>query len=262
MTIRTLIVDDEALARERLRRLAAKEPDLEVIGECATGAEAVQALEAGGADLLFLDVEMPGMDGFEVMQQQAARVPVVVFVTAYDAHAVKAFEVRAADYLLKPVSAARFQATVARARDILRTGAVADRTDRILNALEHLEGRYARRLMIRTDGRLYFVKVSDIEWVEAAGNYVRLHAGKDVHLMRGTLTALEQQLDPDQFVRIHRSTIVNLEAVRELQPWFAGDYVVMLRNGGQLRLSRWYRDKLDAVALRASGPRGALAKQT
>ncbi len=260
MPIRTVIVDDEVLARERLRRLASQELDLEVVAECGSGAEAVTALEQGGADLLFLDVEMPGMDGFEVLRQ-GGEVPVVVFVTAFDAHAVRAFEVRAADYLLKPVSAGRFRDTVARARELLQREHAAVRTERLLTALEHLEGRHARRLMIRTDGRLYFVKVADIEWIEAAGNYVRLHVGKEVHLMRGTLTALEQQLDPHQFVRIHRSTIVNLEAVRELQPWFAGDYVVLLRNGGQLRLSRWYRDKLDAIALKASAPRGTLARQ-
>jgi two-component system LytT family response regulator len=260
MGIRTLIVDDETLARERLMRLAAKEPDLEVVGDCATGAEAARLLEAQGADLVFLDVEMPGMDGFALMQQLGGRVPVVIFVTAFDAHAVHAFEVRAADYLLKPVSAERFRAACERAREIIRAGAVAGRTERLLSVLEQLEGRHARRLMIRNDGRLFFVKVADIEWIEAAGNYVRIHAGKEVHLMRGTLASLEQQLDPDSFVRIHRSTIVNLEAVRELQPWFAGDYVVLLRNGGQLRLSRWYRDRLDQVAFKATSPPRAVAR--
>jgi two-component system LytT family response regulator len=259
--IRTLIVDDEALARRRLRRLLEAEHDVEIVGEAASGGDAVEAIRELRPDLLFLDVQMPEMDGFGVIEAVGVdRLPAVVFVTAFDQYAVRAFEVQALDYLLKPFDAERLRGAFARARQHLSgNGAQQQQQQQIMALLETIAAerrdlapagarpmdRATDRLMIKSGGRVYFVKVSDIDYVEAAGNYVRLHIGKDAHLLRETMNGVETRLDTGQFLRIHRSTIVNLDRVKEMQPWFSGEYVVIMKDGTQLKLSRGYRDRLE-----------------
>ena len=249
MTLRVLIVDDEELARQRIRRLLASENDVEVIGEACDGTQAVEAIRSLVPDLIFLDVQMPEVDGFAVLERlRPEPAPAVVFVTAHDDYAVRAFEVHAVDYLRKPFDAARFREAFSRARRRL-AGADAEerarRLDALLTQVEAHPPRSRERLMVRSDGRLYFVRIDDIDCVEAAGNYVKLHVGRDTHLMRETMAGIEKLLDPSRFLRIHRSAIVNLDRVREMQPWFSGEYTVILRDGTQLRLSRVYRDRLE-----------------
>jgi len=256
--IRTLIVDDEPLARQRVRTLLEADPDIVVLGECSDGAQAVAESRRARPDLMFLDVQMPVLDGFGVLNALAGReLPVVIFVTAHDRYAVKAFDVHALDYLLKPFDKARFSAALDRAKTQVRQGNAAALEERLQKLLQTMAGdsapsetgRRLERLMVKSGGRIFFVRIDDVAWIEAAGNYVRLHVGKDVHLLRETLTALEKKLDPARFVRIHRSTIVNLERVRELQPVFHGDYVVILHDGVELVVSRGFRDHLkDALA--------------
>jgi two-component system LytT family response regulator len=257
MTLRVLIVDDEELARQRIRRLLAREEDVEVIAEACDGAQAVETIRALTPDLVFLDVQMPEVDGFAVLERlRPDPAPAIVFVTAHDDYAVRAFEVHAVDYIRKPFDASRFKAAFARARERLAGAAAAERArklDALLAQVEAHPPRSRERIMIRSDGRLYFVRIDDIDWVEAAGNYVKLHVGRDTHLMRETMAGIEKLLDPSRFLRIHRSAIVNLDRVREMQPWFSGEYTVILRDGTQLRLSRVYRDRLETWM---HGPRG------
>lgn len=248
MKIRTLVVDDEPLARQRLRGLLAPDADVELIGECGDGRQAVEAVEQLKPDLLFLDVEMPALDGFGVLRALAGgTMPVVVFVTAHDRYALKAFEAHALDYLLKPFDKSRFAAALQRAKNQVRLGKSAGMEERLLALLETVQQRrpLADRLAVKTSGRVCFVRVADLDWIEAAGNYVRLHAGKEDHLLRESLGGLEAKLDPRRFVRIHRSTIVNIDRIRELQPVFHGDYRVVLIDGTELTLSRSCRDKLQ-----------------
>jgi two-component system LytT family response regulator len=244
--LRTLIADDEPLARERMRSLLGPEDDIEVVAEAGDGLATVEAILTHDPDLVFLDISMPKLDGFGVIATVGAeRMPAVVFVTAYDKHALKAFEVQALDYLLKPFDSDRFQATLRRARRQIE-GGQADLERRLLDLVRSLN-RPTRpeRIVVKSSGRLFFLRADEIDWVEAAGNYVKLHVGAEAHLMRETMTAIEQRLSPETFFRIHRSHIVNLERIKELQPWFNGEYVVMLQNGTQLTLSRGYRDKLQ-----------------
>jgi two-component system LytT family response regulator len=246
--IRTLIVDDEPLARQRLRRLLDADADIAVVGESGDGEQAVADLRALRPDLVFLDVQMPVLDGFGVLQAlNDTPLPVVVFVTAHDRYALKAFEVHALDYLLKPFDKARFAVALERAKTQVRQGSAAALSERFQELLRSAGDRrhVPERLMVKSGGRIYFVRIDDIDWIEAAGNYVRLHVGTEAHLLRDSLTALEAKLDPRRFVRIHRSTIVNLERIRELQPAFHGDYVIILQDGTELALSRGCRDKLE-----------------
>jgi two-component system LytT family response regulator len=247
MSIRTLIVDDEPLARQRVRRLLEADPDVTVVGESGDGRQALADLRALRPDLVFLDVQMPALDGFGVLAELGAEAtPMVIFVTAHDRYALKAFEVHALDYLLKPFDAARFAAALERAKAQLRQGSAADWQERLRELLRAAPGRPPgpERLLIKSGGRIYFVRIEDVDWIEAAGNYVRLHVGAEEHLLREALTTLEKKLDPGRFVRIHRSTVVNLERIRELQPAFHGDYVLILRDGTELAVSRGYRDRL------------------
>ncbi len=246
--IRTLVVDDEPIARERILSLLQHEADVEVIGQCADGLQAVSAIQQQSPDLVFLDVQMPGCDGFGVIQNIGAdRMPTVVFVTAYDEYALRAFEVHALDYLLKPFGKDRFQETLKHARESLERRRAGDLGRRLLALVHDLKPEQQRldRLVVKSGGRVFFLRTDEIDWIEAAGNYVRLHLGEESHLFRETMNGMETRLDTRRFVRIHRSRIVNSERIKELQPWFNGEYVVILRNGTRLTLSRGYREKLQ-----------------
>jgi two-component system LytT family response regulator len=241
--LRALIVDDEDLARERVGALLEAHRDVEVVGECSNGIEAIRAIEAHDPDLVFLDVQMPRIDGFGVLEavRDRPRLPAVVFITAYDVYALKAFEVHAIDYLLKPFDRERFDAALGRVR------ASRTRGDAGLHAVLDDARKRLKRFVIRQPDRIYFIPVEDVDWMEAAGNYVRLHVGRESHLLRETMTHLEETLDAELFLRIHRSTIVNVARIRELQPTFGGDHVVLLRDGARLQLSRRYRTALERL---------------
>jgi two-component system LytT family response regulator len=251
-TIRTLIVDDERAARDGIRHLLAADPEIVVAGECSNGREAAAAIRDTAPDLVFLDVQMPELDGFGVLREVGAeRAPAVVFVTAFDQYALRAFDVHALDYLLKPFTDDRFRQSLERAKQLVRQGRLGDLSRKLAALLDHDEPaparpRYLDRLVVKSGGKVTLLPVGEIEWIDAEGDYVRIHVGKTWHLLRETMKNLEDQLDGARFVRIHRSTIVNLEKVKELQPFFRGEYVVVLHNGTTLKLSRGYRDNLEA----------------
>ena len=244
--LNVIIVDDEPLARERLRTLLADEREVKVVAECANGRQAVKAIQEKKPGLVFLDVQMPGLDGFDVVEEiGGARIPAIVFVTAFDQYALKAFEVHALDYLLKPFDRERFRATLSRAREAirLRAGGSDAGIASLLTALAERR-KYSERLVVKAGGKERLIPVEEVSWFESAGNYVKIHTGGERLLLRETMANLEARLDPDQFARIHRSTIVNLKRVKELEPWFHGDYVVRLHDGQKLTLSRGYRSRL------------------
>ena len=246
--IRTMVVDDEPVARERIVGLLQQEKDIELVGECADGQQAINAIQAQHPDLVFLDVQMPACDGFGVIESVGAdRMPAVVFVTAYDEYALKAFEVHAIDYLLKPFGRDRFQQTLQHAREHLERRRAGDLGRRLLALVNDIKPETPRleRLVVKSGGRVFFLRTDEIDWIEAAGNYVRLHLTEDSHLFRETMNNMEARLDGRRFVRIHRSRIVNTDRIKELQPWFNGEYVVVLQNGTRLTLSRGYREKLQ-----------------
>jgi two-component system, LytTR family, response regulator len=242
MRLRALIVDDEPYARERVRRLLAEDGEVEVVGECADGVEAVRAIRTVRPDLLFLDVQMPGCDGFGVLDALGADAPVVIFLTAYDRYAVRAFDACAIDYLLKPFDEERFAKALGRAKAAL----AAREPERESRAAEPFDpsGSRLERFVVRSGGRILFLKVGQVDWIEASGNYVRLHAAGVSYLVRESLANLEARLDPALFVRIHRSTLVNFERVRALEPLFHGSYEVVLEDGTRLTLSRRFRPNL------------------
>lgn len=246
--IRALIVDDEPLAREKIRLMLENQHDIEVIGECSDGSEAVSAIQECNPDLVFLDIQMPGQDGFEVLSSlQPEQLPVVVFVTAYDEYALKAFEVHALDYLLKPFDRERFLRMLQRARLQLEKAKSSELNRRVLHLLEsHSENQqYVDRLAIKSAGRIVFVKTCEIDWIEAAGNYVKLHVGAETHLHRETMSGMDSKLNPESFLRIHRSTIVNIDRIKEIQPYFNGEHIVILDSGEKLTMSRRNRAKLQ-----------------
>ncbi len=256
--IRTIIVDDEPLGRDSMCVLLKRDSEIELIRECANGHEALQAIHEASPDLLFLDVQMPEMDGFEVLSRvPAERMPMVVFVTAYDQHALRAFEVHALDYLLKSYSDERFEAALRRAKEQIRQKKVNEISQRLVALLDSQRqekaqtpaelGAYLTRLVVKSGGRIFFLKTAEIDWFEAADYYVYLHVGGKSHLLRETMNGLEKQLDPRKFQRIHRSTIVNLDRIKELQSHVRGDYTVILQDGTQLKLSRSHRPKLEAA---------------
>jgi two-component system LytT family response regulator len=249
MNLRTLIVDDEPLARERMRTLLEAEPDISIVGECGNGREAVEAITRESPDLVFLDVQIPELDGFQVLEALAPdKAPAIVFVTAYDQYALQAFEVHAVDYLLKPFDEDRFRRALERARQSISRDK-GDLSEQLMSLLQGLKSPpgFAERLVVKTAGRLFFLRTDEIEWVESAGNYVCLHVRGESHLLRETMTGLEARLDPARFVRIHRTAIVNIDQVKELQPLFHGEYQVRLRDGTELTLSRGYRERLQEV---------------
>lgn len=248
--IRVLVVDDEPLAREMIREMLAGEPEAQIIGECVNGTEAVAAIKAHAPDLLFLDVQMPEASGFEVLETLPnGHTPHVIFVTAYDQYAVRAFEVHALDYLLKPFDRERFEAAWQRAKEHILKEKSGRMDERILSLLEELKAgaKYLERLVIKTGGRVFFLDADDIDWIEAEGNYVSVHSGMKSHLLRETISGLEEQLDPKKFRRVHRSAIVQLDKIKELQPWFHGEYRIILQSGAELMLSRNYRENLQAA---------------
>lgn len=251
--IRTIVVDDEPLSRDSIRLALGRERDIEIVAECGSGGEAVQAIGELRPDLVFLDVQMPDADGFEVIDAVGAeRMPAVVFVTAYDVHALRAFDVHAVDYLLKPFEDARLSEAVARARARLSTDGrdIAGRLAALLETVQRSRGeRYAGRIMVKRDDRIRFLRTEWVDYIEAAGNKVRLHVGSEIYEIRSTLGGLAKRLDPAQFIRIHRSTVVNLDRVKEVQPWFGGDYLAILVDDTQLKVSRGYKAALLQLTL-------------
>ena len=264
--LRALIVDDEAFARQRLRRLLGELPDIEIVGEAANGREAITLITTHDPDVVLLDVQMPRVDGFAVLRGLDGPAPLVIFVTAFDEHAVAAFNVHAFDYILKPVDPARFAEAIERARMQVTQTSAAERHAKLVAFLEGSPGGAPRealgespeavpgggprgpidRLLVKEEGRMYFVPVAEIDWIEAFGNYARVHTGPRTHLIRETMATLERALDVRRFARFQRSTIVNLDRVRQMDLWGSGDYMVRLVDGTQLKLSRWYRDRLEA----------------
>lgn len=254
MSRAVLVVDDEALARERLRRLLEKHAAYDVILEAADGAAAAELIARHAPELVFLDVQMPLVDGFEVIDHIGLEaMPPVVFVTAYDEYAVRAFDVHAVDYLLKPFTEQRFISTLERATSVR----VESRAAALRETMEAVpRPRYRERIMVRHKDSVLVLKVGDVDWIEAANNYVKLYVGKSTYLLREAISALEAQLDPTRFLRVHRSTIVNIDRIRSMKPWFSGDYILYLENGRELRLSRTHRENLARAmaACRAGGP--------
>jgi two-component system LytT family response regulator len=246
--IRTLIADDEPLARHGVRLLLERDSGIEIVGEATGGIEAADLILRLRPDLVFLDVQMVGCDGFETLRRVGPDAsPVVVFVTAYDEYALRAFEFNAVDYLLKPYDDSRFAAALDRARDLVlrKRGDAVD--NRITRLIEHMEGEGRDRILLKSSGEIIFLKTNEIDWIEAEGDYVKFHVAGRTHLMRGTMAALEERLDPTRFIRIHRSTIVNADRLRKLSPSFEGEYAVVLQDGTKLRLSRGYHDRIKAL---------------
>jgi two-component system LytT family response regulator len=248
--IRAVVVDDEELGRDRIHSLLGEQPDVDVVGVCSDGPSAVETIEREQPDLVFLDVQMPGMNGFEVIENlDPTHLPAVVFVTAHDGHAIQAFEIHALDFLLKPFDQTRFEKALERARTQLasKQGQVID--SRLVSLLEELrdERKYPERLIVKSSGRVFFVRAEEIDWVEASGNYVKVHTKADAHLLRESMKNMESKLDPKTFVRIHRSAIVNIDRIKELEPWFHGEYIVIMRDGTRLTASRVFSDRLSAL---------------
>ena len=258
--IRVLIVEDEPLARRRLVNLLKDRPGYEIAGECGDGQTAVKAIVAQSPDLILLDVQMPEMNGFEVLEAlDPDCMPAIIFVTAYDEYALHAFEVHALDYLLKPFDDERLEKALACARERIHHHRIDGLGRQLVALAQNLQPEppaeydlppspdYLERIALKSSDRIVLLKVDDIDWVEGAGVYVKLHAGEKTHLLRDTLKHLECSLDPARFMRIHRSTIVNVDRIKELTSYFHGEYLVLLEDGTQLKLSRTYRDRLEAL---------------
>lgn len=246
--LRCIVVDDEPPARKRVRELLKQASEIELVGEARNGIEAVELIDSLRPDVVFLDVQMPELDGFGVLAELDTPPPAVVFVTAYDAYALKAFEVHALDYLLKPFDRERFEAALDRARAVVgqHHGSTDPRLLALLGDLTN-RGKWLSRIAVKSGGRIRLVDVADVEWVEASGNYLRLNAEGARHLIRDTMQGLEARLDPDQFTRIHRSTMINIGRVKELAPSSHGDYTVTMQSGQRLTLSRTYRERLKTL---------------
>ncbi|MEP6921250.1 MAG: LytTR family DNA-binding domain-containing protein [bacterium] len=254
--IKTLIVDDEPLARRNIRLLLEQDPQIEILDECPNGREAVKAIKNFAPDLIFLDIQMPEMDGFDVLAKVGAeQIQSIIFVTAFDQYALKAFEVHALDYLLKPFDDARFKVALQKAKSQIEQQELNKLSKKLLALLADRESKaeqsnspktYLTRLMVKLANRVVLLKVNDIDWIEADGNYAKLHVGRKSHLLREKMHDLELQLDPERFVRIHRSAIVNLDRIKEMHPHFNGDYIVVLEDGVQLKLSRSRREQLES----------------
>jgi two-component system LytT family response regulator len=248
MSIRTVIVDDEPWARSRIATLLSAERDFEVVRECANVEQAVDAISIARPDVVFLDVQLRERTGFDVVSEIGPEaMPLVIFATAYDTYTLQAFDAQALDYLLKPFDEARFGQSLARVRKRLSaSGGDQVALQRLLASMPR-ERKYLQRLAVSRSGRLLFVRANEVDWIEASGNYVTVHAGRDSYLLRDTLNALEARLDPEQFVRLHRSVIVNVDRIRQLEPWSRGEQVAVLADGTQLTVGRMYRSRLTAM---------------
>ncbi|TAK67572.1 MAG: response regulator transcription factor [Bacteroidetes bacterium] len=255
MSIRTLIVDDEPLAREGVRLLLEKDPEFSIVRECGSGSQALESLKQHTVDLLFLDIQMPEMNGFEVLSHiPGAKMPVVIFVTAYDQFAVQAFKVHALDYLLKPFSDKEFYDVLNHTKEFLKLKSLEPLTERLSDLLFDMNGKrgdtkakyeqYVSRIAVSSKGNIILVPVEEIDWVEAADYYVYLHTKGKSHILRETLSTLEEKLNPDQFIRIHRSSIVRIDMIQEIRPFFEGESVVMMKDGTKLKLGKTYKQKL------------------
>lgn len=260
--IRVMLVDDEPLAIRGLKLRLQEFPEIEITGECANGREAVKEIKAHSPDLVFLDIQMPGLDGFGVVRALiGAPAPLIIFVTAYDKYAIDAFEANALDYLVKPVEEERLKDAVHRAREAIKSRAAASRESRLVELLASLsveehdqikeliqdpswtnKERYSERLSFKDGSKVVMLNADDIDWIDAAGDYMCIHAGGKTHIIRETMKTLQQRLDPTRFQRIHRSAIVNVKKVKELHPHSNGEYFVILENGSELKLSRSYKD--------------------
>lgn len=256
--IRTVIVDDEPLARQNLRALLKDDREVEIIAECGSGQEAVRVIQSEPPDLLFLDIQMPEMSGFDVLTKiDAARIPAIIFVTAFDQYALKAFEVHALDYLLKPFADARFEQALRQAKAQIEQREINNLSRKLFALLEDREAvsraaqperaSYLTRMMIKSASRVFFLKTDEIDWIGADDYYVKLHVGRKVHMLRETMNELETKLDPEKFLRIHRSTIVNIDRIKEMHPHFNGDYIILLHDGTELKLSRSRREQAQAM---------------
>jgi two-component system LytT family response regulator len=257
MSVRVIVADDEPIGRHRLVRLLQSEPETDVVAACADGEEAVEAIREHSPDVVLLDIQMPHLDGFEVVAALGeAQQPAVIFVTAHDQYALRAFEVHAFDYLLKPVDQDRLRDAIARAVANAGRTAHPSPTRRILGLLEELNARERargrERLVVRTPERAFFLRTETIDYIEAAGKFVHLHVGRTVHALRESMSELEQLLDPSRFLRISRSVIVNLDRIQEIQPWFQGDYVLILTDGARLTSTRGYRDNMRRLLGRSA----------
>lgn len=254
--ITTIIVDDEPLARRNIRLLLKDDPEIEIAGEAGSGREALSLIRKHSPDLVFLDIQMPEMDGFGVLENlEATQLPVIVFVTAFDQYALKAFEFHALDYLLKPFDDARFTKALAKVKLQVEQKELKDLSERLVALLEGREqrpeeqprARYVSRLLIKSAGRVFFLKTDEIDYIQAEDYYVKLHVGRKGHLLRETMNEMEAKLDPSKFLRIHRSSIVNIERIREMQQHFNGEYIVLLHDGTELKLSRSRREQLQSL---------------
>lgn len=250
-TIRTLIADDEPLARKGIRVRLEPQHDIDIVGEATDGEEAVEIIQTLKPDLVFLDVRMPGIDGFQVLERVASvHIPLTIFVTAYDSYAIRAFEVHAIDYLLKPLSEERLNAALQHVRhELLLRDELEASQNRLLRLLESVRGagqdsHFSKRFVVRDKDKFVIVAAEDLDWIESAANYVELHSGKKLFLVRETMRTIESRLDPNQFVRIHRSTIVNISRIKEITREWTGDFEVMLLDGTKLRMSRSYQNRL------------------
>jgi len=248
MTVRVVIVDDEELARRGIRKRLERFPDVDVLAECGNGRQAIDAIRRYSPDLVFLDVQMPGKTGFDVIESVGWEAfPYVIFVTAHDRYAIQAFEVNALDYLLKPIDDERLDMAFQRARDALAGERTRELSRRLATVLDHVGPGANDRIVVRSAGRVVFVKISEIDWIEATGDYVTLHAGRKSWLLRETIAEMQRRLQPRGFTRVHRSTIVNTERIGEMQPLHNGEYRLLLRDGTELKLSRNYRGGLQQL---------------
>lgn len=253
--IRALIVDDESIARDALRDVLAEDGDFTLLRDCKNGKEAVAAIEREHPDVVFLDVRMPVLDGFEVIGKVGVdRMPPTVFVTAYDSFAIKAFEAGALDYLLKPFDEDRVYTTLQRVKRVIQAGGYAGLQDKLQSVLSTARPRHLDRIPVRSAGRIVFLELSDIRWIESSANYLKFCTADEAILSRGTMMGLEAQLDPERFLRIHRSTIINVEHLKELRPWYTGEYIVIMNGGKELTLARRYRYQLQKLLQRSVEP--------
>jgi len=243
MKLRAIVVDDEPIARLRIRRMLDADTSVELIAECADGEAAVTAIGRDGPDLVFLDIQMPEMDGFDVVKTVGVeRMPVTIFVTAYDQFALRAFEAHALDYLLKPFGKARFADALSRAKQHVAGQLNRQVLENVLATVGQVANRYPKQIPVTQSGRVVFIDTSTIDWIDSNGNYAQLHVGNQQYEIRETLSAIERRLDPLDFVRIHRSTIVNIRSIKEIHPWFRGHHLVVLKNGRELRMSRYQNE--------------------